>query len=80
MGQFHSGLQCLVLCYERLERFRTLSKPVCLHSIHLCVVMEVGLSLVELVEAKLDVCQRVLETGVVSKSEEGVWLEGGRER
>ena len=39
--------------------------------------MQVGLSLVELVEAKLDVAQGVLEAGAVGKSEKGVWLGGG---
>ncbi len=39
--------------------------------------MEVGLPLIELVEAKLNVGQRFLEAGAVGKSEEGVGLEGG---
>ena len=39
--------------------------------------MKVGLPLVELVEAKLNVSQGVLETGAVGKGEEGVGLGGG---
>ena len=38
--------------------------------------MQVGLSLIELVKAKLNVRQGVLEAGAVCKSEERVWLQG----
>ena len=43
--------------------------------------MKMGLSLVEFVEAKLNVRQGVLETGAIGKSEERIGLgEGGRGR